>query len=79
MSWQSYECFSILCDAFLLKSVISSHCNSCGGHGGEDIKFAVSMWKFQELIHKRSQIFRHDCINHSNLEMEPKHLTKSDV
>ena len=24
----SYECFSILCDAFLLKRVISSH-NSC--------------------------------------------------
>ena len=28
MSWLSYECFSILYDAFLLKSVISSH-NSC--------------------------------------------------
>ena len=28
MFWLSYECFSILCDAFLLKSVISSH-NSC--------------------------------------------------
>ena len=25
MFWLSYECFSILCDAFLLKSVISSH------------------------------------------------------
>ena len=28
MFWLSYECFSILCDAFLLKSVISSH-KSC--------------------------------------------------
>ena len=28
MFWLSYECFSILCDAFLLKCVISSH-NSC--------------------------------------------------
>ena len=28
MFWLSYECFSILCDAFLLKSAISSH-NSC--------------------------------------------------
>ena len=28
MFWLSYECFSILYDAFLLKSVISSH-NSC--------------------------------------------------
>ena len=28
MFWLSYYCFSILCDAFLLKSVISSH-NSC--------------------------------------------------
>ena len=25
MLWLSYECFSILCDAFLLKSVIFSH------------------------------------------------------
>ena len=25
MFWLSYECFSISCDAFLLKSVISSH------------------------------------------------------
>ena len=25
MFWLSYESFSILCDAFLLKSVISSH------------------------------------------------------
>ena len=32
MFWLSYECFSILCDAFLLKRVISSHKshNSCG-------------------------------------------------
>ena len=29
MFWLSYECFSILCNAFLLKSAISSH-NSCG-------------------------------------------------
>ena len=28
MFWLSYECFSILCNAFLLKSAISSH-NSC--------------------------------------------------
>ena len=28
MFWLSYECFSISCDAFLLKNVISSH-NSC--------------------------------------------------
>ena len=28
MFWLSYECFAILCDAFLLKSVISS-LNSC--------------------------------------------------
>ena len=28
MFWLSYECFSILCNAFLLKSPISSH-NSC--------------------------------------------------
>ena len=28
MFWLSYECFSISCDAFLLKSVIFSH-NSC--------------------------------------------------
>ena len=28
MFWLSYECFSILCNAFLLKSVNSSH-NSC--------------------------------------------------
>ena len=28
MFWLSYECFSILCHAFLLKSAISSH-NSC--------------------------------------------------
>ena len=28
MFWQSYECFSILCNAFLLKSAIYSH-NSC--------------------------------------------------
>ena len=28
MFWLSYECFSIVCDAFLLKRVISSH-NSC--------------------------------------------------
>ena len=28
MFWLSYECFSILCDAFLRKSVISSH-NNC--------------------------------------------------
>ena len=28
MFWLSYECFSIWCNAFLLKSVISSH-NSC--------------------------------------------------
>ena len=27
MFWLSYECFSILCDAFLVKSVISSHPN----------------------------------------------------
>ena len=31
--WLSYECFSILCYAFLLKSVISSH-NSCGAKTG---------------------------------------------
>ena len=30
MFWLSYECFSILCDVFLLKSVMSSH-NICGG------------------------------------------------
>ena len=30
MFWLSYECFSILCNAFLLKSAISSH-NSCTG------------------------------------------------
>ena len=30
MFWLSYECFSILCNAFLLKSAISSHNNSCG-------------------------------------------------
>ena len=29
MFWLNYECFSILYDAFLLKSVISIH-NSCG-------------------------------------------------
>ena len=29
MVWLSYECFSIFCNAFLLKSVISTH-NSCG-------------------------------------------------
>ena len=29
MFWLSYECFAILCDASLLKRVISSH-NSCG-------------------------------------------------
>ena len=29
MFWLSYECFSILHNAFLLKSAISSH-NSCG-------------------------------------------------
>ena len=28
MFWLSYECFSILCHVFLLKSAISSH-NSC--------------------------------------------------
>ena len=28
MFWLIYECFSILCNAFLLKSTISSH-NSC--------------------------------------------------
>ena len=28
MFWVSYECFSILCNVFLLKSAISSH-NSC--------------------------------------------------
>ena len=28
MFWLSYECFSILCNAFLLKSAISSN-NSC--------------------------------------------------
>ena len=28
MFWLSYECFSILCNAFLLKSAISSH-SSC--------------------------------------------------
>ena len=28
MFWLTYECFSILCHAFLLKSTISSH-NSC--------------------------------------------------
>ena len=28
MFWLSYECFFILCDAFWLKSAISSH-NSC--------------------------------------------------
>ena len=28
MFWLSYECFSISCNAFLLKSIISSH-NSC--------------------------------------------------
>ena len=28
MFWLSYKCFSILCNAFLLKSAISSH-NSC--------------------------------------------------
>ena len=29
MFWLSYECFAVLCNAFLLKSVISS-CNSSG-------------------------------------------------
>ena len=28
MFWLSYECFSLLCNAFLLKSAISSH-SSC--------------------------------------------------
>ena len=32
MFWLSYECFSVLCYAFLLKSVISGH-NSCGNKG----------------------------------------------
>ena len=31
MFWLSYECFSIVCNAFLLKSAISSH-NSCAGY-----------------------------------------------
>ena len=31
MFWLSYECFSILYDAFLLKSAISSH-TGIGGH-----------------------------------------------
>ena len=31
MFWLSYECFSISCNAFLLKSAISSH-NSCDGN-----------------------------------------------
>ena len=37
MFWLSYECFSILCNAFLLKSAISSH-NSC------DIIGSLKQW-----------------------------------
>ena len=40
MFWLSYECFSVLCNAFLLKSVISSH-NSCGQESPSVVKFMV--------------------------------------
>ena len=44
MFWQSHECFSILCNAFLLKSAISCH-NSCGYN-----KTLIRLYKFNKKL-----------------------------
>ena len=49
MFWLSYECFSIFCDAFLLKSVITSHKTSA--------KLAVNWRNGNDVT-----IFRHGLI-----------------
>ena len=68
MFWLTYECFSIMCDAFLLKSVISSH-NSCAltyfiGNQPKKVKWG---WSFgQNLGQIRSNVVnrqRNWCFN----------------
>ena len=39
MFWLSYECFSILCNAFLLKSAISKPYNSCDKLNAQNTNF----------------------------------------
>ena len=59
MFWLSYECFSILRNAFLLKSAISSH-NSCGlvpSFSCQNEKFfntSKILWKNTEAVTKCS-------------------------
>ena len=49
MFWLSYECFSILCNAFLLKSAISSH-NSCEMSVFSFYTFFVFLYQFFKKV-----------------------------
>ena len=53
----SYECFSVLCSAFLLKSVISSH-NSCDFIGNQQKKIKMGVVLEQNLGQIRSNVMK---------------------
>ena len=60
MFWLSYECFSVLCNAFLLKSAISS-CNSCAE---EATIFIFSLLKAGNALGTCSILFYRKYLNY---------------